>query len=406
MSIGAGTLIKARAALALRAAGNGLLEVARVLAWPRRRPRRAGRVCVHRIGNLGDTVCALPALLAIRRAYTDARFTLMTSPGHSGAIGASDFLSESGWFDEVLTYHSEGIADFRGRLRMFTELRRHRFDVWIELPAVGAPLGIQLRNMLTARMAGARWAAGWRLRTIGFAARAQSESMTFPNEVEGLLALVAGMGIPGAAEFALPIDANERRRAGEMLSEAGLAGATLVVMAPGAKRTPNRWPAERFGEVGCHLARRGFAVAIVGGTSDAAICAGVAESIGGAALNLAGRCTIRESWAVLERSALVICNDSGVQHLAAAAGVPCVSIFSCRDFPGMWYPHGPRHTVLRKWVPCHTCRLETCPRDNLCIGLITTDEVIEQAERKIRELGPLRGIDAPAAEKTRQRDYV
>ena len=78
-----------------------------------------------------------------------------------------------------------------------------------------------------------------------------------------------------------------------------------------------------------------------------------------------------------------------MQHLASAVGTPCISIFSAWQMPGKWYPYGEQNVVLRKWVPCHTCLLETCPYDNRCIKLVATDEVIAAADAKLAPLAPL-----------------
>jgi heptosyltransferase-3 len=112
-----------------------------------------------------------------------------------------------------------------------------------------------------------------------------------------------------------------------------------------------------------------------------AMCERIAKAIGRNAVSLAGKTTVRESCEVLARCAMLICNDSGVQHLAAAVGTPCVSLFTRREFPGMWWPHGAQHEVLLKDVECHTCFLDACPYDNKCIKAIGVDEVIAAAGR-------------------------
>ena len=155
----------------------------------------------------------------------------------------------------------------------------------------------------------------------------------------------------------------------------------LIAFAPGAKLEPNRWPADRFIEVGNSLAARGYRIVVLGGSSDAPMCDRIAKAIGRNAASLAGKTTVRDSCEVLARCAMLICNDSGVQHLAAAVGTPCVSLFTRREFPGMWWPHGPQHEVLLKDVECHTCFLDACPYDNKCIKAIGVDEVIAAAGR-------------------------
>lgn len=373
---------QALAVRALRASGNAALDVAAKCLWPSRRPRDAKRVCIYRIGNIGDTACAIPAMHAVRRAYPGAHLTLLTSPGKSGSIGARELLEGVGWIDDIVVYHAEDIGTARGRLELIRNLRARQFDVWIELPAVAASLAKQFRNLAFARSAGVRWGFGWRYEPR-FAAPAQTEFVDFPDEVERLLAIVRAGGFAAEEDdFPLELGGANRRALTDLLERAGLAAAeVMIAFAPGAKLEPNRWPAERFVDVGINLVERGYRIVVLGGAADAPMCERIAKAIGRNAASLAGQTTVRESCEVLARCAMLICNDSGVQHLAAAVGTPCVSLFTRREFPRMWWPHGPQHEVLMKSVECHTCFLDACPYDNKCIKAIAVDEVIAAAGR-------------------------
>ena len=75
-------------------------------------------------------------------------------------------------------------------------------------------------------------------------------------------------------------------------------------------------------------------IVVLGGGSDAPMCERIAKAIGRNAASLAGKTTVRDSCEVLARCTMLVCNDSGVQHLAAAVGTPCVSLFTRREFPG------------------------------------------------------------------------
>jgi lipopolysaccharide heptosyltransferase II len=375
---------QALAARALRASANAILQGAARCAWPRRRPNPidAKRVCIYRIGNIGDTACAIPAMHAIRRAYPAAHLTLVTSPGKAGSVGARELLEGVSWIDEIVVYHAEDIATARGRLELVRNLRARKFDVWIELPVVAAPLATLFRNLMVARSAGVRWGFGWRYEPR-FAAPAQTLFNDFPDEVCRLLEIVRAAGFAADdAEFPLELSESNRRTVTALLDQAGVTAADLMIaFAPGAKLEPNRWPAERFIEVGKSLAPRGYRIVVLGASSDVSMCERIVKAIGRNAVNLAGKTTIRDSCEVLARCATLICNDSGVQHLAAAVGTPCVSLFTRREFPGMWWPHGGQHEVLMKDVECHTCFLDACPYDNKCIKAIGVDEVIAAAGR-------------------------
>ena len=378
---------QALAARAVGACGNAILQGAARCAWPRRRPLDAKRVCIYRIGNIGDTACAIPAMHAIRRAYPAAHLTLVTSPGKASAVGARELLDGVSWLDEIVVYHAEDIASARGRLGLLRNLRARKFDLWIELPAVAASLTRLLRNLVVAREAGVRWGFGWRYEPR-FAARSQTLFNDFPDEVERLLEIVRAAGFKGDdREFPLELADSNRRSVTALLTQAGMADAEpMIAFAPGAKLEPNRWPVDRFIEVGKSLAARGYAIVVLGGPSDAPACERIAKSIGRNAASLAGKTSVRDSCEVLARCAMLICNDSGVQHLAAAVGTPCVSLFTRREFPGIWWPHGPQHQVLMKNVECHTCFLDVCPHDNKCIKAIGVDEVIAAAGRVLARL--------------------
>ena len=157
----------------------------------------------------------------------------------------------------------------------------------------------------------------------------------------------------------------------------------FVAIAPGAKRPTNRWPLDRFVQVGRHLVCERFRVLVIGGASDLEDCRAVTVGYRPGALNLAGQLSILESCELLKRCDLLICNDSGVQHLAAAVGTRCLSIFSFWQPRAKWWPYGSQHTVLNKWVECHTCFLDRCPYDNRCIKLIQAHEVIAWADQKL-----------------------
>jgi ADP-heptose:LPS heptosyltransferase len=379
---------QALAARALRASANAILQGAARCAWPRRRPNPidAKRVCIYRIGNIGDTACAIPAMYAIRRAYPAAHLTLVTSPGKAGSVGARELLEGVSWIDEIVVYHAEDIATARGRLELVRNLRARKFDLWIELPVVAAPLATLFRNLMVARSAGVRWGFGWRYEPR-FAAPAQSLFLDFPDEVERLLEIVRTAGLDAddnsdQSYFPLELSDSNRRTVNDLLDDAGVAASDLIIgFAPGAKLEPNRWPVDRFIEVGNSLAARGYRIVVLGGSSDVPMCERIAKAIGRNAASLAGKTTVRDSCEVLARCVMLVCNDSGVQHLAAAVGTPCVSLFTRREFPGMWWPHGPQHEVLMKDVECHTCFLDACPYDNKCIKAIGVEEVIAAAGR-------------------------
>src|SRR2546425_675627 len=96
----------------------------------------------------------------------------------------------------------------------------------------------------------------------------------------------------------------------------------------------------------------------------------------GIGYNLSGQTSYMESAEALKRCRLYVGNDNGTTHLAAAVGTPCVTIFSSRDLPGVWYPYGNGQTVFRRGVECQGCMLDECVNEKMkCIRSVTVDEV-------------------------------
>jgi ADP-heptose:LPS heptosyltransferase len=270
------------------------------------------------------------------------------------------------------------------RAALLRELRARRFDVWIDLPNNLTTIGRQLRDMLFARMAGVRWGRGWRIDTLKWAARAQSEVLTFPNEVDRMLAVVRRMGVAvRAVDFGLAPTPEATARVDRALAGLGGPARAIVAIAPGAKRSTNLWLGDRFAEVGRALAGRGYRIVLLGGGQDRTTCERLALLVGPAARSYAGELSVAESCELLRRCHLAICVDSGVQHLAAAVGTPVVSLFSFWQMFGKWRPYGATSQVLQKWVPCHTCLADECPHQNLCMARISVADVVAAAERSL-----------------------
>ncbi len=382
-------VVLVRCAAITRTVGNVWIATLRWLLWPRRRPLRAARICVYRIGAIGDLVCATPALFAIRRAYPDAHLTLLTTPGsYRGSRHADELLGRADWIDEILTYQLDEIGSIRDRFTFARKLRAQKFDLWFDLTLDRAGFARMLRDMIFARLLGVRWAFGWRLEHLGFAAKAEAEVKVFPDEVERLAEVLRDCGIEtDITSFPPFVDEPPDNAMCDLLIELRVDEQPMVAIAPGARRSCNLWPVDRFEAVARCLTASGAKVVLIGSADDHSICEQIVARAGAQAINLAGKLSLTETCALLRRCDLLICVDSGPQHLAAAMGTGCVALFSQRNPRRRWYPHGNQHRVLEGSVECHTCLLDDCPYDNRCMKQITAEQVLAAARAKLEEIG-------------------
>jgi len=367
---------------------NGILSVIRSLLFPKGLPENPRRILIYRIGQIGDTICAIPAMIAIREYFPKAHITLLTSPVGRDMPGAKELLQGADFLDEMIVYYHDEIESWRGVMNLVKKLRRGRYDLFVELPNNLGTFRRFLRDILFAKAIGCSYALGFRINTLCIFLKAQAKYLRFKGEVERLLDVLNDEGIPNSGvSFRLPIKPEDRKFVDRLFEEYGVKESELcIAINPGAKRPSNRWPKERFAEVGKALRERyGARIWITGGPADVELAKWIAEKIGDSAIPVAGKTSLLQSAELLRRCEFLVTNDTGTTHLAEAVGTPVVAIFSARDFPNKWYPYGENHIVIRKAVECEVCYKEECERLS-CLKSISVEEVLEACDKAIQGL--------------------
>lgn len=311
------------------------------------------RIAVLRANGLGDFVVALSALAALRAAYPAARITYLGAPWHAELLAG-----RPGPWDEVVVVppvpgvrntvnvnvtgaqRGDGRGDGPGDGRdgddaeaFLAAQRRSGYDLALQLHGGGASSNPFVEAL------GARVTVGSR-DTDAPPLDRWLPYVYYQHEVVRFLEVVGLVGAPPVVlEPRLTVTAADRAGAGEVLSAAGIgADERLAVLHPGATDPRRRWPAGSFAEVAAVLARRGVRVVVVGHGPDDATAAGrivheAAETnrlrglTGPPAVDLVGRLPLGASLAVYERAAVVVGNDSGPRHLAAAVGAATVGVY-------------------------------------------------------------------------------
>lgn len=155
-------------------------------------------------------------------------------------------------------------------------------------------------------------------------------------------------------------------------------GRWRVALQPGAQYGPaKRWPADRFGEVARRLLDVGASVAVVGGPADREVADDVLGHERGI-LDFVGRTSVGSLAAVLERADVLITNDTGPMHLAAAVGTPTVALFGSTN-PTWTRPYGDGHRVLSHPMDCQPCYQRTCSIGYQCLTGIDLESVVNGA---------------------------
>jgi lipopolysaccharide heptosyltransferase II len=156
----------------------------------------------------------------------------------------------------------------------------------------------------------------------------------------------------------------------------------LLSLIPGAEYGPaKRWPAESFAAVARAVSQRvsNCLWLALGSAADYQVCDTIARLVGGRVLNLAGKTSLRQLMALLKLCRLVLTNDTGPMHVAAALGTPVVVPFGSTspELTGPGLPGDPRHRLLKSTAPCSPCFRRACPIDFRCMTGITSDRVTQ-----------------------------
>lgn len=356
---------------------NGALNLMRRILWPKRFPHSPKKICVHRVGQIGDLICALPAICSVRQRFPAAELVLLTSPGLRGNPTTTSLLAKFDWIDQVKTYYSDDINSFENLKVFVNELRKERFDAWIQLPQDLTNFRTEIRNMFFVKILGIPWAGGFRVNTIKIFRMAQAARLIFPKEGEVLRKILADMEIQSDSneESLLLPEEGDVSSVKEFVAALPKDKKNVLALAPGGKRVLNRWPADRFAQIGRRWVESGGWVVVVGGESEKVLGEQIETQCGQSVLNLCGQTSVLDTTNVLKQCGMLVTNDSGPMHLAALVGTPCIAVFSGRDFPHKWYPRGEGHIVFRKEVDCSPCFLEECPNDHVCLTHIQVDDV-------------------------------
>lgn len=303
---------------------------------------RPNRIAIFRALKLGDMLCTLPALRAIRAAWTEAEIVLIALPW------AKEFADRfSRYLDGFRPFPGfpglpECPADI-GRIPSFlAEMQAEAFDLAIQLHGSG-----RLTNPIV-ELFGARRCAGFF--QAGEYCPDPHTFLPWPErglEIRRLLLLTEFLGAPAMGEeLELPLHPSDLQRLQNVASEVNLRPGTYVCIHPGASVPERRWPAERFAAVARTLARRGARIVLTGVAGEEPLARSVSRQLPGACLDLVGRTDLGSLGALLAGARLLVCNDTGVSHLADALRVPSV-VISTGGNPDRWAPvNSRRHRVL------------------------------------------------------------
>lgn len=329
---------------------------------------------------LGDLVMATPVLHDLRAHFPNARITAMCLAGQSALLENNPYIDTllrfqrpSGWIHRFHHAH------------VFDELRKNAYDVGILLP-----------NSFTS----AWWF--WRghvKRRIGYIDHGRrlllNDPVSYPEDRKTLhqvtlyKRLLAPLGIPVSdTKPELFVNSEAQKAVKALLRDRGVQSQdTLIGINPGAAYgTAKCWPPERFKALTQQLlVETDYPIVYFGDHASAPVVNDICSSCGASdrLINLAGKTSLSELVAAIQACSVLLTNDSGPMHIAAALGTPPLALFgSTSDVATSPYKFG---RVIHKHVECSPCYKRVCPIDFRCMTRIEVDEVFRELQMLIEQ---------------------
>jgi heptosyltransferase-2 len=328
----------------------------------------AEKILIRGPNWVGDAVLAIPALKAIRNRFPKAEITLLIRPWVAGLFTSAPFI-DNVWSESK----PRGLADWK---RITQELRFRKFDVGVLLPNSFESALMLFLGRVPRRIGYATDGRRWMLtNSIVPQNGSQHQTNYYLNLVKSLTASSDRPSIE------IEATAEERANARKLLSAEGVGPGVgyLVLNAGAAYGSAKRWHEDRFAAVADTLAADlGLSVALIGSEKERGIAEQIRDRMKTQAAVLTGKTSLETLIGVLAESSLMITNDSGPMHIAAALGVPTVAIFGSTD-ENATGPYGPKTRVVKHAVECSPCLLRECPIDHRCMTRVTPQDVCRAA---------------------------
>lgn len=327
--------------LMARAARRPALAPAQLRAL---KPRRI--LIVRQHNQMGDMVCATPALRAIRETWPAAELALVTAPVNVEVVRHNPHL------DHVITFDRK-MWRRPGQLFSFVRwIRNYRAEVAFVLSSVS----FSVTSSAIALASGARYVVGGDSEPFGWDISRHAFSLVMPSDprqeihaVEHNLVPLRAIGITTDDHSTVVVPSPEETAyARRILTDLDLAPG-FWALHPGAGKVQNIWPADRFAEIIGRARADGHKILILHGPADAEPLARLRDLLGeemGSGIEVAPACPVGVGAALLQMADRFLCNDTGVMHIAGALRVPTVTLFGPTD-PALWKPPAPEVVVVR-----------------------------------------------------------
>jgi lipopolysaccharide heptosyltransferase I len=337
-------------------------------------PAPPKRILVLKPSALGDIVHALPVLSLLRDRFPAASISWLVVPAFAS------LLQDHPHIDEVILFERKRYAGALrdpsaagGIVSLARALRERSFDLAIDLQGLFRTGWLSLQTRAPVRVG---FSYARELAWVGYTHTLDTPTRE-RHAIERYLDVAEALGCGrGPVRYEFGVTAADRDVVAAMLGTRD----PIAVLLPGTNWPTKRWPADRFAALAAPLRERFGLTPVLAGGSDAKELSEAMGDLDGV-IDLAGRTSLRQLVALLERASVVITNDSGPMHIAAALRRPMVALFGPTN-PVRTGPHRMLGQVLRADIVCSPCYSRRCAHLS-CLRSIGVQAVLEEVARRL-----------------------
>lgn len=328
------------------------------------------RILIVNVNWVGDVIFSTPFIRAVREAYPEAYIACLLHPR------CTEMLEGNPRLDEIIIYDEKGKhKGLIGKIKLIMILRKKRFDTAFLLHR-------SFTKALITFLAGIPKRVGYPTKNReGILTKSVDGPDEAQHKVEYFLNIARAVNIrPSDVSYEFVVNEAGRKFVKELLAKEGIGDKDpVVVLCPGGNWDPKRWPKENFASLGDLLSEKaGTRIIISGAAKDVALAESIQAIMKHRPVITAGKTTLKQLGALLERANLVVANDSGPMHIAVAVKARTIALFGPTS-PLLTGPYGKGNYRVMVGkppvkdpaceVPCYdvTCKKSMCMAD-ICVA--------------------------------------
>jgi len=344
-------------------------------------PDKIKSILIYGQMGIGNMILFTPFLKALRNYFPDTRIVVLLLRKN----GAEQVLEGSNLADEIVIWNYQDLT-YRQRLQAIISMKNRKPDLIVSRFA-SYPIDCALTTILSRApyRVGHVSSGGWK-GIYDYLHNYKVKMKDNEHEIDRYLHLAKDIGISVIDKTPVfPILEDDEQAALTFLRTYDIKKDDQFVtiqIGTNPVQSWKRWDTEKWSALAVYIIENNIRMVVVGSSDERDLIDETFSSLTNKPINAAGELTLKQTAVVIKRSSLLVCNDSGLMHVAVAVDTPTVAIYGPTDYTRT-APLGKKHVVIRKDLPCSPCLTMKGPSDveacqnRICLDSITVEEVLE-----------------------------